>query len=107
MRRGDLVVAAIPGDYGKPRPAVIVQGDAFAGIASVTLVPLSSDLQPVPLLRLTVEPSPANGLQARSQIMIDKVVTVPRARIGRRIGRLDDGAMREVGRALSRFLELG
>jgi mRNA interferase MazF len=105
--RGDLVTVVVPGGYGKPRPALIVQSDAFGEIPSLTVLPLTSDLQPTPLLRITVEPSPANGLERASQIMIDKAVTVPRAKIGRHIGRLDAALMPEVGSALAAFLGLG
>jgi mRNA interferase MazF len=106
MTRGDLVIVALPGEYGKPRLALAIQSDAFAEVASLTVLPLTSDLQPTPLVRITIDPTPANGLQVRSQIMVDKAVTVPRARIGRRIGSTDDATMRRVGEALVRFLEL-
>lgn len=106
MKRGDLVTAVIPGDYGKPRPAVIVQSDAFAEMPSLTVLPLTSDLQPAPLVRITVEPSHANGLTRRSQIMIDKAVTVSLRKVGPRIGRLEDDNMRAAGVALARFLGL-
>ena len=106
MRRGDLVLAAFPGDYGKPRPALVVQGDAFSDIPSVTLLPLTSDLQQAPLLRITVEPSPENGLLKTSQIMVDKAATVTRATIGRQIGHIDGATCCVVDRALLDFLEL-
>jgi len=104
VRRGDLVIAVIPGDYGKPRPALIVQSDAFSEMASLTVLPLTSDLQPAPLLRITIEPSAGNGLDRRSQIMIDKAVTVPRPKIGAHIGRVEDETMRFTDVALARFL---
>jgi mRNA interferase MazF len=106
MRRGDLVVAAFPGDYGKPRPALVIQGDAFSDMPSVTLLPLTSDLQAAPLLRITVEPSPENGLLKTSQIMVDKAATVTRAKIRREIGHIDGATRRAVDRALLDFLEL-
>jgi mRNA interferase MazF len=96
MRRGDVVTVAAAGDYGKPRPAVIVQTDAFPEThASIVICQLTSELVEAPDFRITIEPSENNGLRARSQIMADKPVTVRRARIGRSIGRLDDG---DVGR---------
>jgi mRNA interferase MazF len=107
VRRGDLVIVTIPGDYGKPRPALIVQSDAFNEIISLTVLPLTSDLQPAPLVRITIEPNTGNGLERRSQIMIDKAATVLRAKVGRQIGRVDGATMRAVDGALLRFLELG
>ena len=106
MKRGDLVVAAFPGDYGKPRPALVIQADAFSEMPSVTLLPLTSDLQQAPLLRITVEPSPENGLLKTSQIMVDKAATVTRAKIGRQIGHIDGATRGSVDRALLDFLDL-
>jgi mRNA interferase MazF len=105
--RGDLVVAAFPGDYGKPRPALVAQNDAFAGLASVTLLPLTTDLYNWPLFRVAVEPTGENGLRQRSHIMVDKAATVSRNKIGRAIGRLDAATMRSVNTALANFLGLG
>jgi mRNA interferase MazF len=107
VNRGDLITVALVGDYGKPRPALVVQAAAFRALESVTVLPLSSDLRDWPLFRVTVEPRPGNGLQKRFQIMIDKAVTVPRMKIGQRIGRADIGTMREVDTALAGFLGLG
>lgn len=105
LRRGDLVVVAVPGDYGKPRPALVVQADFFNEThASLTVVPVTSTLVDAPLFRLTVEPSPGNGLRSLSQLMVDKVTTVARARIGQRIGRLDDDMLPRVNRALALWL---
>ena len=102
MKRGDVVVLALPGDYGKPRPALVVQSDLFNEThASVTVVPVTSTLVDAPLFRLTVEPSPANGLRALSQLMIDKVTTVSRDRIAQIIGRLEDDFLLRVSRALA------
>lgn len=106
IRRGDVVTVAMPGDYGKPRPALVVQADAFRELESVTVLRLSSDLRDLPLFRITVEPGPGNGLQKRSQIMVDKAATVPRANIGQHIGRADTGTMRAVDTALAGFLGL-
>jgi mRNA interferase MazF len=102
LKRGDLVVVALPGDYGKPRPALIVQADLFNEThASVTVVPVTSTLVDAPLFRLTVEPSPSNGLRSLSQLMVDKVTTVSRPRITQTIGRLDDDLVLRVSRALA------
>ncbi len=106
MKRGDLVTIAVSGDYGKPRPALVIQADAFAALPSVTVLRLSSDVIPANLTRLTVEPSPENGLRRTSQIMIDKAVSVPRERIGEAFGQLDDDTMTAVSRALVAFLGL-
>jgi len=102
LKRGDLVVVALPGDYGKPRPALFVQADLFNEThASVTVVPVTSTIVDVPLFRLTVEPSPGNGLRSLSQLMVDKVTTVPRGRITQTIGRLEDDLVLPVSRALA------
>ena len=104
MRRGDLVTIAVQGDFGKPRPALIVQADAFADHATVTVLLVSSALVDAPLLRLTVQPDTANGLRRPSQIMIDKAVTIMRIKLGEAFGRLDGDAMVEVERRLAVFL---
>ena len=89
MRRGDVVTVAAAGDYGKPRPAVIVQSDAFPERhTSVVVCQITSDLVEAPDFRVTIEPSSENGLRLRSQVMTDKPVTIRRARIGRWIGSL-------------------
>ena len=88
MSRGDLVIVAAPGDYGKPRPAVIVQSDVMPPThASVVVCPMTSELVEADF-RITIEPGPDTGLRLRSQIMADKPVTVRRERIGQRIGHL-------------------
>jgi mRNA interferase MazF len=105
LKRGDLVVVAVPGDYGKPRPALIVQADVFNEMhASVTVVPVTSTLVDAPLFRLIVESSPSNGLRSLSQLMIDKMTTVRRARIGPTIGHVDDDILLRVGRAMALWL---
>lgn len=106
VNRGDLITIALPGDYGKPRPTLVVQSDAFSGLDSVTVLRLTSTVQNLPLIRITVDPTVANGLVKRSQIMVDKAATVPRAKIGQRIGRLRPATMRAIGSALARFLSL-
>jgi mRNA interferase MazF len=104
VRRGDLATVAVSGDFGKPRPALIIQADAFAEHPSVTVLLLSSALVDAPLLRLTVAPDPANGLSQPSQVMIDTAMTVRRERIGRAFGRLNADIMLEVERRLAVFL---
>ena len=108
MRRGDFVIAVFSRDYGKPRPALIVQSDRFISLPSVVLCPLTSALQDIPIfLRLTVEPNPENGLVERSQVAIDKIAVLPIEKIGKVIGRADDGLMERVTLALADFLEIG
>ncbi len=107
MKRGDLVTVATSGDYGKPRPALIVQADAYAEHPSVTVLPLTSELHDMPTLRITVEPGRATGLRLRSQVMVDKATTLPRGKAGRRIGHVDPATLASVGRALAAFLEIG
>ena len=106
VRRGELIAVAFYGDYGKPRPALVVQADPFAALPSVTVLPLTSELHDEYLLRITVQPTQHNGLQRPSQIMVDKISTVPRTRIGARIGEVDGATMRAVGNALTGFLAL-
>jgi mRNA interferase MazF len=107
VRRGDIVIVAAGCGYGgKPRPAVIVQSDYFAATASLTVCLLTSHGMDVPLLRLPLRPDPGNGLTAPSWIMIDKIVTVPRAKIGRQVGALASGDATRLNRALAVFLGL-
>lgn len=104
MRRGDLVTVAMPGDYGKPRPALVIQSDLFDATGTLTVLLLTSTLVEAPLLRPTVQPSADNGLQAISQVMIDKAMSVRRDRVGAVIGRLDEETMLSVARSLAVFL---
>ncbi|OYV32214.1 MAG: growth inhibitor PemK [Rhodospirillales bacterium 20-64-7] len=99
MKRGDLVTVALQGDFGKPRPALVIQADRFEEAATVTILLVTSTLIDAPLLRLTVEPSEVNGLWKRSQIMIDKASTVQRDKIGPAFGHLDDETMVSVTRS--------
>ena len=102
MKRGDLVMVAMEGDYGKPRPALVVQSDLFNDThASIPVAPVTSTIVDTPLFRVTVEPSRQNGLRLVSQIMVDKVTTVRRRRLGQTIGRLEDDVMLRVSRALA------
>jgi len=102
MRRGDLVTVAATGDYGKPRPAVVVQSDAFPeSHASVVVCQLTSELVDAPDFRVTIEPKPENGLRLTSQVMADKPVTIRRERVGQKIGRLSNQDMARLGIALA------
>lgn len=104
MKRGDVVTISLPGDYGKPRPAVVIQSDLFDQHPSVTVLPVTSQLREAPLFRVRVEPAEGNGLRATSEVMVDKAHTVARDKVGQVIGRLDDTAMLAVNRALAVFL---
>ncbi len=107
MQRGDVVTVAAAGDYGKPRPAVIVQSDAFPEThASVVVCQLTSELADAPDFRVTIEPTPENGLRLKSQAMADKPVAVRRERIGQKIGRLGNQDMARLGIALAFVLGL-
>lgn len=91
MKRGDVVTVAASGDYGKPRPAVIVQTDALPDVhASVIVCQMTSEIAEAPDFRITIEPTEKNGLRTHSQIMADKPVTIRRERVGRKIGSLDE-----------------
>jgi len=99
MQRGDLVTVSLQGDYGKPRPALIVQSDLLTDLESVVLCPVTTDLRNA-MFRVTVEPNPANGLNALSQVMVDKLSTLPRTKISEPFGRLNDERMKAVDRAI-------
>jgi mRNA interferase MazF len=102
VKRGDVVVVAVPGDYGKPRPAVVVQSDLFNDThASLSIAPITSTLVNAPLFRVTLEPSPANGLRSISQVMVDKLTAVKRDRINEVVGRIDDETMLRLSRAIA------
>ncbi len=104
MMRGDLVTIAIQGEFGKPRPALVIQANQFSEHTSVTVLLISSTLVDAPLLRITVEPDADNGLQKSSQVMVDKAITVRRDKIGPAFGRLGPDALIEVERCLAVFL---
>ena len=102
MKRGDVVTVAAAGDYGKPRPAVVVQTDAFpASHTSVIVCQMTSETTNAPDFRVTVEPGAENGLRVISQVMADKPVTIRRSRIGREIGRLNVEEITRLNAALA------
>jgi mRNA interferase MazF len=104
MKRGDLVSIAVQGDFGKLRPALVIQSDGFDRHATVTVLPVSSTLVDAPLFRIAVQPTPGNGLQKLSQVMVDKAMTVKRDKIGAAFGSLDSIHMLEIERCLAVFL---
>jgi mRNA interferase MazF len=106
VKRGDLVTIALPGDYGKPRPALIIQSDQFDRTGTITVLLVSSTLVDAPLIRATLDPTEANGLRKRSQIMVDKAMSVRRDRIGEVIGTISTDAMLAVTRALAVFFAI-
>ncbi len=107
MRRGDIWTVSGGKDYaGKPRPVVIVQDDSFDATDSVTVCALTTDETDAPLFRLPVEPNARNGLHAPSRLMVDKITTVPKTKIGTRVGRLNDGDIRRLNQAVLIFLGL-
>lgn len=104
MKRGDIITIVLSGDYGKPRPGLIVQSALFSETNSVTILPLTSHLIDAPIIRILVKPDSTNGLKKASQIMIDKLYTTPREKIGELLGHLDSKIMLEVERALAVFV---
>ena len=105
MRRGDLVTIAISGDYGKPRPAVVIQSDRLAGSDSVLVCQVTTDSLEADI-RLPIESQPSNGLRARSQIMVEKIFAVRRERCGPVIGRLDQETVARLDEMLALVIGL-
>ncbi|HEX8755011.1 MAG TPA: type II toxin-antitoxin system PemK/MazF family toxin [Steroidobacteraceae bacterium] len=103
-RRGEFVTVVLSGDFGKPRPALIIQADHFAAVPTVTLLLVTSTLSDTPLLRVNIHPDGASGLRKPSQVMIDKTMTVKRERVGSPIGRIDADTLVEIERRLAVFL---
>jgi mRNA interferase MazF len=107
MKRGDVVVVALPGDLGKPRPAVIVQNDILnEHLRTVLLCPISSYSSKPIFFRVPVDPTPENGLLLPSEIMTEKLQAANKSKIGRVIGRLEDSAMRQLARSMAISLGL-
>lgn len=108
LRRGTVVTVASPGAHsGKPRPAVVVQADRWLQAhPSVTLCPVTSTIRQAPLVRIAVEPSPRNGLLKPSQLMADKLFTVPLAAVGEVVGQLEPDVLVDLDLALRGWLEL-
>jgi mRNA interferase MazF len=105
MKRGEIWTIAGGKDYaGKPRPAVIVQDDRFNRTDSVTICAFTTDPTDAPLFRLPVEPTKSNGLRASCRLMVDKITTVPKARVGAHVGRLADEDMVRLNRSVLVFL---
>lgn len=104
MKRGDLVTIALQGDYGKPRPALIIQSDLFIEHLSVTILPVTGELREAPLLRIRLEPDANNGLQKTSEVMVDKAQSISRDKVGNVFGHLSEDEILAVSRSLAVFL---
>lgn len=105
VKRGDIVTIALQGDFGKPRPALVIQSDLFNPThPTITILPLTSDLRDAPQFRITIEPSMTNGLRKVSQIMVDKTMTYRRDKVGERLGQLDSDTLVRINRALAVWL---
>jgi mRNA interferase MazF len=107
FKRGNIVTIGVQGDFGKPRPALLIQSEMFnEAHATLTVLLISSELIDAPLFRLTIEPDQINGLTQQSQIQVDKAMTVRREKVGQVIGRVDDAMMVRVNRALALWIGL-
>ncbi|MDR3484257.1 MAG: type II toxin-antitoxin system PemK/MazF family toxin [Bradyrhizobium sp.] len=107
MTRGEIWTVSGGPDYAsKPRPVVIVQDDSFDATSSITVCAFTTDPTDAPLFRLAIEPSDANGLQAPSRLMVDKITTVPKSKLGRKFGRLGDEDVLRLNQAIVVFLGL-
>jgi mRNA interferase MazF len=107
MRRGEIWTVAGGKDYaGKPRPVAILQDDSFDATDSITICAFTTDATEAPLFRLPVAPSARNGLRATCRLMADKITTVPKSKVGQRIGRLDDEDILRLNQAVLVFLGL-
>lgn len=106
MKRGELVTVSVQGDYGKPRPAVVIQSDALHETDSVLVCLMTSTIRDAPIYRLTVAPSPENGLRRVSQVMADKTMALRRDKCGVVIGRLDEESCHALDRTLALIVGL-
>ena len=107
MKRGEVWTAAGGSGYaGKPRPVAVIQDDRFDATDSVTICAFTTDPTDAPLIRLTIEPTATNGLHETSSLMVDKITTVHRSRLGNRVGHLSDADMVRLGRSIVVFLGL-
>lgn len=104
MKRGDFVTVAMQGNFGKPRPALILQSDRFDEHATLTILPVTSAIVDAPLFRVTIEPNETNGLNKPSQVMVDKTMTVVKEKVGKPFGKIEKNTMLEIERCLAVFL---
>ncbi len=101
MKRGDIITVVAPGDYGKSRPAIVVQSDWLKATDSILVALLTSALVDARFYRLQLEPTKENGLKVASQIMVDKIIAMPRAKCGRTMGRIDEAGLIALNHMLS------
>ena len=107
IKRGDVVICAAPGDYGKPRPAVVVQADLFNSVhTSVVVCLITSHLEDAPLFRISIPHGKVTGLKVESQVMVDKIIAIPRDKIAGRAGALPASSLKEIDHSLRLWLEL-
>ena len=107
MKRGEIWTAAAgSGSVGKPRPVVIIQDDLFDATTSVTVCALTTDQTDAPLFRIPVDADDTTGIRPPSRLMVDKITTVPRSKLGERVGRLSDDDMTRLRRSIAVFLGL-
>jgi mRNA interferase MazF len=107
LKRGDVVVCALSGDYGKPRPAVVVQSDLFNSThASITICPITSHIVAAPLFRLEVASTQENGLKQESQIMVDKLTTLHKDKIQQKIGMISYDLQLELNKAIKLWMSV-
>ena len=106
MKRGDFITVAMPGDFGKLRPALVILADQFDQSGTVVVLLASGTLVDAPLIRISVQPTAANGLRTPSQVMVDKIMSVKRDKLSAPFGRLEDETMVSVTRSLALFLEV-
>lgn len=106
MKRGDFVTVSVSGDFGKPRPALIIQADIFNQTATVTVLLVTSTHVDAPLFRVMVNPDQENGLSKPSQVMVDKAMTLKREKVGKPFGTASKAVMREVNRCMAVFFGL-
>ena len=107
MKRGEIWTAAAGSGYvGKPRPVVVVQDDLFDATSSVTVCAFTSDPTDAPLFRIPIDADDTTGIRQPSRLMVDKITTVPRSKLGERVGRLSDDDMTRLGRSIAVFLGL-
>lgn len=107
MKRGDIVIVSLPGDYGKPRPAVVLQNDKFEGrLESYVIALLTSFDEGAKILRVDAAPTEGNNLRKQSKVMVDKLYAIPEHRIHQQVGKLESSVMRQIDRALLMILDL-
>lgn len=106
VRRGDVVIVSAPGDFGKPRPAVVVQSDLMRATSSVLVAQMTSEIVIAPLYRLGIDPTPENGLKVPSQVMVPKIIAMQADRIGPTIGRLASAELVALNGMLAAMLGL-